>query len=91
MYSKDTYKFPNDYLINQIKLSQDKILKLFPEALCDSGFSLIESESKLENSSDLEIITKQSYSSFYISVQVINNKDMLNIYDGSSSSLIISY
>ncbi len=90
LYSKDTYKFPNDYLINQIKLSQDKILKLFPEALCDSGFSLIESESKLENSSDLEIITKQSYSSFYISVQVINNKDMLNIYDGSSSSLIIS-
>ncbi|MBA32135.1 MAG: hypothetical protein CL748_06505 [Chloroflexi bacterium] len=90
LYSKDTYKFPNDYLIDQIKLSRDKILKLFPEALCDSGFNLIESESKLENSSDLEIITKQSYSGFYISVQVINNKDMLNIYDGYSSSLIIN-
>ena len=43
LYSSDTYEFPNDYLIDQIKLSRDKILKLFPDALCDSGFNLIES------------------------------------------------
>ena len=90
LYSSDTYEFPNDYLIDQIKLSRDKILNLFPDALCDSGFNLIESESKLENSNGLEIVTKQSYSGFYVSVQIINNKDMLNIYDGSSSSLIIN-
>ena len=60
LYSSDTYEFPNDYLIDQIKLSRDKILKVFPDALCDSGFNLIESESQLENSKVLEIDTKQS-------------------------------
>ena len=84
------FNIPNDFFINKIDKTIKKILKHFPNALCDGEYDLGLGESNLSNSNGLSKSSKESGISFFISAQIINGNDMLNIYDYVSSVRNIS-
>jgi len=90
IFSEDEFNIPNDFFINKIDETIKKILKHFPNALCDGEYDLGLGESNLSNSNGLSKSSKESGISFFISAQIINGNDMLNIYDYVSSVRNIS-
>jgi len=90
IFSEDEFNIPNDFFINKIDETIKKILKHFPNALCDGEYDLGLGESNLSNSNGLSKSSKESGISFFISAQIINGNDMLNIYDYISSVRNIS-
>ncbi|MFL2649600.1 MAG: TldD/PmbA family protein [SAR202 cluster bacterium] len=85
IYDDEILSYKNEYLIETLKKNINKILLSFPNASCDAGFSLAEANSNLRNSSNLNINSHESFISFYISSQIINGNDMLNIYKYKNS------
>ena len=85
IFSEDEFNIPNDFFINKIDETIKKILKHFPNALCDGEYDLGLGQSNLSNSNGLSKSSKESGISFFISAQIINENDMLNIYDYTSS------
>ena len=85
IYSEDTYNLSNEYMIEIIDKSIKKVKKSSPNVLCDATYSLGRSKARLQNSSNMDLKFLESAASFFISCQIINNNDMLNIWDGFSS------
>jgi len=85
IYSKDEFLLENNYFIDKLEKNIKKILKKFPEALCDAEFDLGLGTSYINNSNGLNLESKESGISFFISAQTINGNDMLNIYSYASS------
>ncbi|MBP06053.1 MAG: hypothetical protein CL728_04815 [Chloroflexi bacterium] len=85
IYSKDEFLLENNYFIDKLEKNINKILKKFPEALCDAEFDLGLGTSYINNSNGLNLESKESGISFFISAQTINGNDMLNIYSYASS------
>ena len=79
IYSKDEFLLENNYFIDKLEKNIKKILKKFPEALCDAEFDLGLGTSYINNSNGLNLESKESGISFFISAQTINGNDMLNI------------
>jgi len=90
IFSEEEFNIPNDFFIKKIDEIIKKILKYFPNALCDGEYDLGLGKSNLSNSNGLSKSSKESGISFFISAQIINGNDMLNIYDYISSVKNIS-
>ena len=90
LYDDNVNSYQNEYLIEVLSNEIKKINKLFPNSLCDGGFSIAEGTGKITNSSKLDVGKKESFISFYISSQIINGNDMLNIYKYKNSVKDIS-
>tara|TARA_B110000263_G_scaffold182013_1_gene159591 strand:+ start:2085 stop:3386 length:1302 start_codon:yes stop_codon:yes gene_type:complete len=90
IFNREDFDISNNYFIDKLKKEIDSILKKFPEALCDAGFNLAIGETKLSNSNSLSIDIDESLISFFISAQIINGNDMLNIYKYDTSVSNIS-
>jgi PmbA protein len=85
IFSKEEFNIDNKYFINKLSENIKKVLKKFPDALCDAEFDLGLGKSSLSNSNGLSIQSEESGVSFFISAQTINGNDMLNIYNYASS------
>jgi len=85
IFSKEEFKIENDFFINNLRKNIKEIQKKFPDALCDAEYDLAIGKSSLVNSNGLKKETFESAISFYISAQLINGNDMLNIYNYLSS------
>jgi PmbA protein len=85
IFSEDEFLIENSFFINKLDKNIKKILKKFPDALCDAEFDLGKGKSSLKNSNGLSIQSEESGISFFISAQTINGNDMLNIYNYASS------
>ena len=72
-------------MIEIIDKSIKKVKKSLPNVLCDATYSLGRSKARLQNSNNMDLKFLESAASFFISCQIINNNDMLNIWDGFSS------
>ncbi len=90
IFNKEDFNISNNYFIDKLKKEIDSILKKFPNALCDAGFNLAIGETNLTNSSNLSLTIDESLISFFISAQIINGNDMLNIYKYDTSVSNIS-
>lgn len=85
IFNKEDFNISNNYFIDKLKKEIDSILKKFPNALCDAGFNLAIGEINLTNSNNLSLNIDESLVSFFISAQIINGNDMLNIYKYDTS------
>ncbi|MDG2101976.1 MAG: metallopeptidase TldD-related protein [Dehalococcoidia bacterium] len=85
IFNKEDFNISNNYFIDKLKKEIDSILKKFPNALCDAGFNLAIGETNLTNSNNLSLNIDESLVSFFISAQIINGNDMLNIYKYDTS------
>ena len=85
IFNKEDFNIANNYFIDKLKKEIDSILKKFPNALCDAGFNLAIGETNLSNSNNLSLNIDESLISFFISAQIINGNDMLNIYKYDTS------
>ena len=90
IFNKKDFNISNNYFIDKLKNGIDSIIKKFPNALCDAGFNLAIGQTKLSNSNSLELEIDESLISFFISAQIINGNDMLNIYKYDTSVSNIS-
>lgn len=89
IYSGDEFLLENHFFIDKLDSNIKKILKKFPDALCDAEFDLGLGKSFLKNSNGLNLKSNESGISFFISAQTINGNDMLNIYSYASSVKMI--
>ncbi|MBC78188.1 MAG: hypothetical protein CL745_01090 [Chloroflexi bacterium] len=85
IYSEEEFFIDNNFFIDKLNKNIKKILDKFPDALCDAEFDLGKGKSFLKNSNGLSLESKESGISFFISAQIINGNDMLNIYNYTSS------
>ena len=66
IFSEDEFNIPNDFFINKIDETIKKILKHFPNALCDGEYDLGLGESNLSNSNGLSKSSKELPSAIFI-------------------------
>lgn len=79
-----------DQVVNIVQLFIDKLTKISPTILVDSKIGYLKGNTRIINSSGFDCDYDYSGSYFYANANLIRGTDMLNIWDGCSSTGLVT-